>query len=55
MKLTATQLPDKRYYETYTEEMERNIRLRQLRAERRTIEVWDYKSANWHVYFVIYK
>lgn len=32
MKLTDTQLPDKRNYESYDNETERNVRLNQLRA-----------------------
>jgi hypothetical protein len=31
MKLTETQLPDKRYYETYSEEYERNRRYNELK------------------------
>lgn len=33
MKLTETQLPDKRYYETYTEEHERNRRYNELKNQ----------------------
>lgn len=31
MKLTGTQLPDKRYYETYNDEVERNKRYNELK------------------------
>lgn len=33
MKLTETQLPDKRYYETYSEEYERNRRYNELKNQ----------------------
>lgn len=55
MMLTKTQLPDKRNYESYDSEVERNIRLNQLRAQRKNPESWQYKSQNWWVYYVAYK
>ena len=33
MKLTETQLPDKRYYETYSEEHERTRRYNELKNQ----------------------
>lgn len=55
MQLTNTQLPDKRYYETFDNENERDIRLNQLRALRRSPEFWEYQSANWMIYYIVYK
>ena len=55
MQLSNTRLADKRYYESFDNEWERNIRLNQLRAMQRHPEAWQYESANWWVYYVIYK
>ena len=55
MKLTDTQLPDKRYYETYSEEYERNRRANELKNQWKKPEQWFYESINGRVYFVIYK
>ena len=43
MKLTETQLPDKRYYETYSEEYERNRRYNELKNQWRKPEMGGYK------------
>lgn len=55
MQLTSTQLPDNRYYETFDNENERNMRMNVLKAQRMKIEAWEYESANWTIYYVIYK
>lgn len=55
MKLTATQLPDNRQYETYSEEYERNRRYNELKNQWKKPEQWQYDSVNGRVYFVIYK
>lgn len=55
MLLTTTQLPDKRNYESYSDELERNKRFQELKNMWKKPEMWGYKSANWMVYFVIYK
>ena len=55
MKLTSTQLPDKRYYETYSEEHERNRRYNELKNKWKKPEQGFYESMNGRVYFVIYK
>lgn len=46
MQLTATQLPDKKQYESYDNEDERNVRLNQLRALRKNPEYGEYESAS---------
>ena len=55
MQLSNTQLPDKRYYESFDNEHERNVRMNLLKAQRMKVEAWQYESANWWVYYVIYK
>lgn len=55
MQLTSTELPDKRHYETFDNEAERNRRYQELKNMWRKPEMGGYKSANWMVYFVIYK
>ena len=55
MKLTETQLPDKRYYETYSEEYERNRRYNELKNQWKKPEQWFYDSVSGRIYFVIYK
>jgi len=55
MKLTETQLPDKRYYETYSEEYERNRRYNELKNQWKKPEQGFYDSINGRVYFIIYK
>lgn len=55
MQLSKTQLPDKREYETYSEEYERNRRFNELKNQWKKPEQWKYESVNWWVYFIIYK
>ena len=55
MQLTKTQLPDKRIYETYDKESERNIRVNELKNVWRKPEVGFYDSISWRIYFLIYK
>ena len=55
MQLTKTQLPDKRNYETYDSESEKNIRFNQLKAQGKKPEQGRYESVNWTIWFVIYK
>ena len=50
-----TTLPDKRTYETFTDESERNIRYNQLKKTRIKIETGFYDSVSWRIYFLIYK
>lgn len=46
MQLTKTQLPDKRYYETYDTESERNIRFNELKNRGHKPEQGRYLSVN---------
>ena len=43
MKLTETQLPDKRHYETYNNEIERNKRYQELKNMGKKPEMGGYK------------
>ena len=56
MKLTETQLPDKRMYETYNDERERNARYNELKKIKwPKVEMWFYDSVSGRIYFIIYK
>ncbi len=55
MKLTETQLPDKRYYETFDKESERNVRYNELKNRGKKPEQGFYDSVSGRIYFVIYK
>lgn len=46
MQLTKTQLPDKRTYETYDTESERNIRFNELKNRGHKPEQGRYQSIN---------
>ena len=50
-----TQLPDKRTYETFTDEGERNRRYHEVKNAKNKVEMGSYKSINWIIYFIIYK
>ena len=50
-----TQLPDKRMYETFTDEWERNRRVRELEHTKKWVETGFYDSAMGRIYFIIYK
>ena len=51
----VTQLPDKRIYETFTDEYERNRRWSELKNKRIKVETGMYDSVSWRIYFLIYK
>ena len=55
MKLTDTELPDWRKYETYNDENERNRRQRELKNTKNKVEIGFYDSVSGRVYFIIYK
>lgn len=55
MKLTSTQLPDKRNYETYNNEAEKNKRYNELKNQWRKPEQGFYDSISGRIYFIIYK
>ena len=58
MKMTyhnITQLPDKRMYETFTDEYERNKRANELKRTKWKVELGFYDSVSWRIYYIIYK
>ena len=55
MQLTKTQLPDKRNYETYDSEAEKNRRFNELKNQWRKPEQGFYDSVSGRIYFIIYK
>ena len=55
MKLTETQLPDSRNYETFDSEYERNVRYNELKRRWHKVEQGFYDSVSGRIYFVIYK
>lgn len=55
MKLTETQLADKRYYETFDNEAERNRRYNELKNQWKKPEQGFYDSMSGRIYFIIYK
>lgn len=50
-----TTLPDKRTYETFDSEAERNRRYNELKNKKTKVEHGSYDSMNGKVYFIIYK
>ena len=51
-----TQLPDKRTYETFTDENERNRKRNELKnVKKDKIEIGSYDSVSGRIYFIIYK
>ena len=55
MQLTNTELPDRRRYETYDSEAERNARYNELKRRGYKVEQGFYDSVSGRIYFVIYK
>ena len=51
-----TQLPDKRTYETFTDENERNRKRNELKnVKKDKIEIGSSDSVSGRIYFIIYK
>lgn len=50
-----TTLPDKRTYETFTDEAERNRRHNEIKNIKGKVEIGFYDSAMGRIYFLIYK
>lgn len=49
-----TQLPDKRTYETFTDENERNRRYHEVKTAKNKVEIGSYDSVSGRIYFIIY-
>lgn len=54
MRLTQTQLPNKKFYETYDSEGERNRRRNELKNQWHKPEIWQYESISGKIYYIIY-